>query len=200
MKIKKQIKKIFFAILVIEFILIGLNFGMIVEKMSYDICGSACRVKNVSNQKKTKVRQNYQDSIYISKINVKAPIIFNSGLNEDAIADNLTKGVVYYAGSSLPGEERGLSVLLGHSSNYWWVKSDYNNVFALIPELKDGDEINIYYQNIKYDYRVASNKIINPSEWEQIKNPAIESGLALITCWPLGSALKRYVVFAQRIN
>ncbi len=186
--------------MIIEFILISLNFGMIVEKMSYDICGSACLVQNVYQQDKPLDKKNIQDSIYIPKINVKAPIIFNSGLNEESITDNLNKGVVYYAGSSLPGEERGLSVLLGHSSNYWWVKSDYNNVFALIPELKDGDEINIYYQNIKYDYRVAGNKIINPSEWEQIKNPAIESGLALITCWPLGSVLRRYIVFAEKIN
>jgi LPXTG-site transpeptidase (sortase) family protein len=200
MKIKKQIKKIFLFIVIFEIALISANFWMIVEKMSYDICGSACKYRELSKREKVFLKPlSVPDSILIEKINVRAPLIFNSGMGGEAVMENLNKGVVYYPGSNLP-DEKGIAVFLGHSSNYWWSKSAYSNVFALIPELETGDEIKIFYQNRQYRYQAVGNKIIKPSQWDQIKSPEIESGLALITCWPLGSALRRYVVFAEKID
>lgn len=195
----KYIRKIIFFILSIEFLLVGCNFWLLTEKMSFDICRENCKVRDFAKNEKSYLKENISDSIHIPKINVRAPIIFNSGITEDEILNNLNNGVVYYSSSDLP-DGSGITLLFGHSSNYWWVDSEFNNIFSLISELAAGDGVKIYYKGKQYNYSITSNKIINSSQWDEIKNPENESGLALVTCWPLGTNLKRLVVFAQKIN
>jgi len=205
----KIFKKIILLILIIEIVYIALNFHALAEKISFDVCGSECKVSINDKSNNSYLKEVVSDSIVIDKINVKAPIIFNSGINEADILNNLNRGAVFYSSSDLP-TDKGLTILFGHSSNYWWSQSQFNNIFALIPELETGDEVNLYYQNKKYNYQVLRHEILNASDWKEIKKPSYAeawedrpdsgSGLALITCWPLGTTWKRYVVYADRIN
>jgi sortase (surface protein transpeptidase) len=73
---------------------------------------------------------------------------FTSIVNNDPIDSPvqqlLTKGIVHLPFSPFPGE-LGNSYIIGHSSNYINVKSDYNEVFKpLINKTQNGDEFFIY--------------------------------------------------------
>ena len=84
------------------------------------------------------VSQYPDNTVLIPKIGVKAPILWDISSGE--VMDSLQKGVVHLGGTSRPGE-KGNTFLTGHSSNYWWKGGDYNNVFALLPALGEGDDI-----------------------------------------------------------
>ena len=115
------------------------------------------------------------------------------------ILAKLQTGVVFYAGSDLPNEE-GLAVYFGHSANYWWRQGSDDQVFREISRLNNQDKIYSYYAGQEYVYQVAKKAVINKKDWEQLDNPPVEKGIALITCWPLGTTWKRYVVWAYQTN
>jgi LPXTG-site transpeptidase (sortase) family protein len=194
---KKVLRKVFLLFFVLEFIYVFLNFGALVEKISFDIFPKKAIEDYPENLDKSYAKEILYDGIQIPKIGVSAPIIFNSGITEKEIMENLKRGVVYYSNSNLPDEE-GISVYFGHSSNFWWVNSKYNTTFVLLPELEMGDEVFVNYAKRKYKYKVVEKKIIGANEWEELNNPDLPSGVALVTCWPMGTALKRYVIFAER--
>ena len=63
---------------------------------------------------------------------------------ESAVQLKLRLGPVHMAFSPLPGEI-GNSYIVGHSSNYPWIKSNYNKVFAPLEKVSSvGDEFVIY--------------------------------------------------------
>lgn len=137
-----------------------------------------------------KVDGNY---IKIDKIAVNAPVMWN--VEEVNIFDNLKNGVVHYKGTSLPGDG-GNAVLVGHSSNYVWVKSDYNHVFTLLNKLVVGDRIEVRRGTYSYFYDVVSTKVVSPRNVE-ILNSVDKETLTLLTCWPVGTSLNRLVIEAQ---
>jgi len=69
-------------------------------------------------------------------------------------------------------------------------------VFALLGNLKPNDEIVIIYKRKKYVYKVTNQKIIEPSDIQVLSSK--EARLTLITCWPVGTSLKRLAVFANQ--
>jgi len=138
---------------------------------------------------------NLPDSILIPKINVNAPIIWQ--IKDEEINNKLNDGVIHFAGSALPNEN-GTIALTAHSSTYPWNKSPYGQIFALLDNLQKNDEVNIIYQKRKYVYKVTDKKIINPENIEILKTN--DARLLLITCWPIGTALKREVIYADRIE
>ena len=102
-----------------------------------------------------------------------------------------------YPGTAEPGD-KGNVFIFGHSSNYPWVKSDYNSIFALLDELQNGDEIIIYYFQKKYVYKVTDRAIVKPGDVKTLesRNPD-KKELSLMTCWPIGTTLERIILFAE---
>ncbi len=133
--------------------------------------------------------------ISIPKISVKAPIIWDTP--EEEILDKLTGGVAHYKGTNHPGEG-GNIFLVGHSSNYFWVSSDYNTIFSLLDKLERGDRVEITYNNKKYFYDVEDKKVVNPEEVGVLQNTPKET-LTLMTCWPVGTSLDRLIVQASLV-
>jgi LPXTG-site transpeptidase (sortase) family protein len=131
--------------------------------------------------------------IKIDKISVNAPVLWN--VEEANIINDLKNGVVHYKGTSLPGDG-GNAVLVGHSSNYIWVKSDYSQVFTLLNKLVVGDRIEVRRGTISHFYDVVSTKVVSPRNVE-ILNSVDKETLTLLTCWPVGTSLNRLVVEAQ---
>ncbi len=141
--------------------------------------------------------------IIIKKINVSAPIVLSESVSDKALLEDLTRGVVRYPATASAGQD-GNMVLSGHSSNYTWIKSDYNYVFRSIGKLKAGDEIILRVtqkngKTFEYLYRMKSHAVVTPND------PAIFAAsdtptLTLVTCWPLGTQLKRYVVTAELVS
>lgn len=105
--------------------------------------------------------------------------------------------MVRYPGTARPGEV-GNAFIFGHSSNYPWVKSDYNDVFALLDNLQNGDEIIIFYNQKKYVYRVTDRAEVKPGDVKALESrDPNKKELSLMTCWPVGTTLKRLIVFAE---
>lgn len=134
-------------------------------------------------------------SISIPKINAKAPIISNvDPWDKDAYRESLKKGIAHAKGTALPGE-RGRVFLFAHSSDYPWNLTRYNTIFFRLNELKEGDEIIIYKDNKNYTYLVNKKIEVWPNEVEYLKKTS-EDELILQTCIPIGTDLKRLLVFA----
>jgi LPXTG-site transpeptidase (sortase) family protein len=109
----------------------------------------------------------------------------------------LEKGIVRYPGTALPGGV-GNSFIFGHSSNNPWIKSEYNDVFALLDTLVYGDEIIVYYDQHKYVYTVVDKTVVKPGDHTTIDaRDSTKKELSLMTCWPVGTTLNRLIVFTQ---
>lgn len=138
------------------------------------------------------------NSLFIESINVKAPITFDVENSEDAVSSNLKKGIIQIKNTAKPGE-LGNVFVTGHSSNYPWVKSDYNSVFALLSEVVVGDLVQINYQGINYVYKVNKIHVVDPYDTSVLKSDPKESILTLMTCTPVGTNLRRLIVEANQI-
>ncbi|MFH1855213.1 MAG: sortase [bacterium] len=139
------------------------------------------------------VEQYPDNSIFIPKIGVKAPIGWDT--ENDNIMDALEENVIHLKDTDKPGG-KGNIFLTGHSSNYWWKTGDYNTVFALLPELEEKDEIIITYNGKFYYYRVTSKEELKKDEVAD----HLESDkpkLTIMTCVPVGTNLKRLLIYAE---
>lgn len=134
--------------------------------------------------------------LYIPSLNIKAPIIW--GIPENEIIDNLKNGVVQFNGSSTP-DGTGNVFITGHSSYYWWVKSDYKHVFALLSNIKKDDQIVITYKGEPYLYKVTETLTVKPSQTEIIDSRG-KREVTLMTCVPVGTNISRFIVKAELQN
>jgi len=138
------------------------------------------------------------NSIYIENINIKAPITFRVPNNENDVSASLKNGLIQLDGTALPGEV-GNVFITGHSSNYLWVKSDYNAIFALLSKVVIGDAILVKFQNQNYIYQVKNIFITSSSDVSVMNPQNNQSILTLMTCTPVGTNLKRLIVRAEQI-
>ncbi len=142
-------------------------------------------------------QKQYQDNtLYIDRINVHAPILWD--VKDADILTKLQRGVAHLEGNAKPGEG-GNVFIVGHSSNFVWAKGDYKHVFALLPELKVGDEITLVYHNSPIIYRVTDTKTVSANDVSVRENSGDER-LTVMTCVPVGTNLQRFVAIAKPIN
>jgi LPXTG-site transpeptidase (sortase) family protein len=145
----------------------------------------------------------YENRIVIPKIGKNIPLVdvaiekgFDFDHMENIFMQELEKGVVRYPGTAKPGE-LGNAFVFGHSSNYPWLKGDYNDVFALLDELVYGDQIIVYYGQKKFTYTIREKRIVRPGDVKVLERDSSKKELSLMTCWPLGTTINRLIVFAE---
>ncbi len=136
--------------------------------------------------------------LLIPKINVEVPVISISDNNEETIQKGLEQGVVHYPGTAGPGEG-GNYFILGHSSDYLWRPGEYKDVFALLNKLKQGDLVKVEDQSKEYIYEVTEKVIVSPEQVDVLRATP-DATLSLMTCWPIGTPLKRLIVKAKLIR
>lgn len=107
----------------------------------------------------------------------------------------LKKGIAHAKGTSLPGKQ-GSMFLFAHSSGSPWQITYTNTVFLRLWELNKNDAVLIDYQGRRFSYKVTTKKEVWPSEISYLKLDK-DKILILQTCTPLGTALKRLLVFAS---
>ncbi|MBP6921213.1 class E sortase [Candidatus Gracilibacteria bacterium] len=148
----------------------------------------------------------YEDRIIIPKIGKNIPLV--NVEHHDADTSNewhkifmkeLENGIVKYPGSADPGQD-GNSFIFGHSSNFPWAKGNYNDVFALLNELTNGDEIIVYFKQKKFVYVVKNKLVVKPGHVSSLGGDAANKQLTLMTCWPLGTTLNRLLVVTELKN
>jgi len=136
-----------------------------------------------------------ENGIYISKIDIKAPITWNG--QADNIQELLKKGVAHIAGSATPGMT-GNVFLTGHSSELPWADGDYKTVFALLDKLENGDEIIVRIDKQNYLYKVYNKQVTGKDEVGGFVKTDKKESITIMTCYPVGSSLKRLIVQAER--
>jgi LPXTG-site transpeptidase (sortase) family protein len=139
------------------------------------------------------------DYITVPKIKAQAPLVLNvDPRNESVYKNALKKGVAHAKGTYLPGE-KGRSFLFAHSSGNPLEQTNFNTVFLKLGNLKIGDDILIKRGGKDYKYKVTSTKIVWPSEVEYLEKKEIP-GIVVQTCWPIGTSIKRLLVFASPVE
>lgn len=134
-------------------------------------------------------------SIDIPKINAQATIIPDvDPWNQAIYGPALQKGVAQAKGTALPGD-KGTSFLFAHSSELPWKMTRQNTSFLRLGELQLGDLILIRRGGNEYKYTVESKQEVWPNEVQYLKQDQGDK-LILQTCTPVGTALKRLLIFA----
>lgn len=137
------------------------------------------------------------DRLWIPSLGIEAPLIYATEVKEDHFQEQLEKGVVHYPGTALPGQ-LGNAYIFGHSSDYFWRQGDYKTVFALLPEIELGAEIILTDSTGNIFRYAATNKFVaNPEDLHLLAQDETKRQLTLQTSYPIGTALKRYIVQAE---
>lgn len=118
---------------------------------------------------------------------------------------DLNKSLIAYPGTAKPGEF-GAPVIFGHSVlRQFYNPSEkntrrYNSIFSTIMTLKNGDEIFVTYDNVKYTYIVQEKTEVKPTDVYILSQKYDGQRLKLVTCTPEGTYLRRGVITAQLIK
>ncbi len=118
---------------------------------------------------------------------------------ETDIQDALQNGVVHYPGTAKPGQA-GNFFVTGHSSYYPWAPGKFKSVFARLHDLKVGDEYWVYYGGDKHRYRIETLKEVSPGDVTVLDQPTDQRRSTLMTCTPVGTALRRLIVGAVEVD
>ncbi|PID83732.1 hypothetical protein CSB09_04670 [Candidatus Gracilibacteria bacterium] len=137
-------------------------------------------------------------NIPLVDVEMKAGAKFET-MNE-VFMEELKKGVVRYPGTAKPGQ-KGNAFIFGHSSNYPWIPSKYNNVFALLDKVQNGDKVIVYYDGKKYIYKITDRAIVKPGDVKVLRSrDKDKKEIALMTCWPIGTTLERIIIFGSLVE
>jgi len=137
-------------------------------------------------------------NILIPKIGANARVFPNvDPVNPSLFLPVLQQGVAHAAGTVFPGQP-GNIYLFAHSTDNFWDVGRYNAVFYLLKDLKIGDDVVIFYQNARHNYKVTKLGTINPAEVSFITRAQTGKELLILqTCWPPGTTWQRLLVFAE---
>lgn len=136
--------------------------------------------------------------LWIHSLGIEAPLVYVSGTTHQVFQRGLESGVVHFPGTALPGEY-GNAYFFGHSSDLPWKDGAYKTVFALLPKVKMGEEI--WLSDSRGDlfiYSVSGTLVVEPKDVSVLDQGDRKSKtLSLQTSYPLGTALRRFIVQAK---
>lgn len=125
---------------------------------------------------------------------ISIPSLGLSDLQVSLFDEDLTKHLVQYPQTALPGQ-LGSPVIFGHSTlPQFFDPQKYTTVFSNLPKLKTGSDILVKYKDTEYTYRVTDTVEVKPSELWVLKQNYNAKTIKVITCVPPGTTLKRLVV------
>ena len=113
---------------------------------------------------------------------------------------DLKKSLIQYPQTALPGQ-LGNGVIFGHSvlPQFFNPKS-YITIFSTLYRLKQGDEIFIDFDSIRYKYLIEEMYEVSPADLSVLEQRYDGRYLSLITCSPPGTYLRRLVVKARIVD
>lgn len=118
--------------------------------------------------------------------------------NQTEYLDALKNGIAHAKGTAYPGQGKTI-YLFAHSTDTSINFARYNAIFYLIKELRNNDEIEMYYEGKKYTYQVFDKKIVSPTDVSYLNEQNPTEQLILQTCYPPGTTWKRLLVFAKKV-
>ena len=132
-------------------------------------------------------------TISIPKVNmIDIPIEVNGA--------DLKKNAIHYPGSALPGSY-GNGVIFGHSAlPQLYTKDNPLTIFNPLLKVKVGDSILVKFDGVNYVYVVKDTKEVTPDQVSVMSQRFDRMEITLITCVPLGTYWRRFVVHAELIK
>jgi LPXTG-site transpeptidase (sortase) family protein len=198
---------VFLFIFLVLFFALLINFSAVKKKISFwfntgvrnESYENPIIEKIVNNQAEPEsiIQEVPENSIYIDRIDLTAPILFDIPNEEKAVEEGLQKGVIHIKDTAHPGEQ-GNVFITGHSSNFFWLPGNYKNVFSLLGNLDIKDNIIINFRGQLYFYKITDKFAIDPTEIGALKQ-STKSELTLMTCYPVGTNLRRLIIKADQL-
>lgn len=107
---------------------------------------------------------------------------------------DLKRSLIQYPQTALPGQF-GNPVIFGHSvlPQFFNPKS-YLTIFSTLYKLKQGDEIFIDFDRVRYKYLIEEMYEVPPSDLSVLEQRFDGRFLTLITCSPPGTYLRRLII------
>ncbi len=177
--------------------------SVISSQIRYYISPGSAKVQDIILDAAAPTKVSTEPRIIIPKINVDAPVVYDVATWEEApVQAGLKRGVVHY---NLPGAnanpgEKGNAAFLGHSSGSVFNENPYKFIFVQLEQLSTGDKFYLNYNGTRYTYLVTSTETITPNEVNKLITPATKPTATLITCTPVGTNYKRFIVHADQIS
>lgn len=139
--------------------------------------------------------------LIIPKINVEVPVVYDIPNDHDSTFEAMRDGVAQFAipGADAHPGEIGNTVITGHSSNDVFDQGSYKFIFSQLDKLEKGDIIYANYKGVRHTYSVTGSELVSPNAVNKIVIPTNKPLLTLITCFPIGTAKQRLLVFAEQI-
>lgn len=126
-------------------------------------------------------------TIKIECIDLELPVYFGQSYSV------LKSGIGHDSSSYFPGEG-GSVIYMGHN---------FKKFLARLPELKDGDVIEVETSYGTFEYEVYDSQIVIETEVDKVPIQDKEELLMIYTCYPInniGHAYQRYVVYAKPLG
>jgi len=134
-----------------------------------------------------------QYTMTIPKIKVENAVV-------STVSYDLSKYLVQYAGTAVPGEN-GTAVIFGHSTlPQLFKKDDYKTIFANLHKIKVDDELVVGIGSVQYTYKVYAIVVTDPDDTDMFAQSYDNSYITLVTCTPPGTLWKRLIVRARLEN
>lgn len=175
--------------------LIALNWNYISVELGCIVRTCAPPQANVPDGKTPNLSPN---TLSIPSLGIHAPIHNVADNAEKTFQEALKNGVVHYPGTAHAGQA-GNVYIFGHSSDYIWNTGNYKTIFARLPEIAEGAEIYILdKQGVIYKYIVFEQFVTSGNDVSMLSQETNgEAILTLQTSYPIGTALKRYIIKAR---
>ncbi len=148
----------------------------------------------------------YENRIIIPKIGKNIPLLDIKNKEIDWLKElnniflkELENWVIRYPSSAKPWEVWN-TFIFWHSSNFPWIKWDYNDVFSLLDKVNFDDTIIVYYNQKEYKYKIREKKVIKPSDVSILKRKKWDKEITIMTCWPIGTTLNRLILIWDLIE
>ena len=136
----------------------------------------------------------------IPRINLQAPIYVDVPIDNEREYNEVLRAGVALAQDSAPlDSSTGNSFIFGHSGRLTLRPSYFDTVFASLDELQESDEIILEVEGKQHRFRVFVSSSRNAQDVSVLEQTD-ERIVTLMTCWPLNSTAKRWIVQARLIN
>lgn len=141
-----------------------------IEEIKVDIDEEEIKEQPKQEEKKTS-NYNYIGVLEIPKINIKRGF-----LNIKDKGNNVNKNLQVIKGSDMPNVKNGNLIIAAHSGN------SYISYFKNLHKLSNDDVVYVYFNNIKYTYKVVGKYDAEKNGKVTIHRDNKKNTLTLITC------------------
>lgn len=133
--------------------------------------------EETSQVEEPKVEQQVQDNtFYLAVIEIPNISLYTGIVMSNSSYTTMNRNVSIYPSSDMPNVDNGNFILFAHNGN------SRVSYFRNIHRLKNNDEIYIYYNNLKYTYRIIKNYEVAMTDSTPLNKMKDKSIITLITC------------------